>query len=219
MRLLAVALFFAASAAHADPDKWTTFYGGFSLGAANARSTWTTDATLAPSPESVEHSATDPVAGVQFGYRKAASEHLRIGLEFAWLAARIQKAAFSEQSINTEYTTRIHDPLSVTVQLGLAGSRTLAYIRGGFAYAGIELQAKNHNTGQVAVWDEHATGWTAGAGFDVRLRRAWSLGLQYDYTRLRAIDLLTTSNFGFGFAATDFQTRLHTGLLRLNYNY
>jgi opacity protein-like surface antigen len=219
VRLLAIALFFAAGAAHADPDKWTTFYGGFSVGASNARSTWTTDATLAPSPESVDHSATDPVFGVQFGYRKAATEHLRIGLEFAWLAARIQKTAFSTQSINTEYTTRIHDPLSVAVQLGIASSRTLTYVRGGFAYAGIELQAKNHNTGQVAVWDDHALGWTAGAGFEVRLRRAWSLGLQYDYTKLRAVDLLTTSNFGFAFAATDFQTRLHTGLLRLNYNY
>jgi len=219
VKALALALLLAAPAAHADAEAWRGWYGGFSIGATNARSSWTTDATLAPSPESVEHSATDPVFGVQFGYRKKAAEHLRIGLEFAWHAARIQKAAFSNQSINTEYTTRIHDPVSVAVQLGVPTSRTLTYIRGGFAYAGIELQAKNHNTGQVAVWDDHATGWTAGAGFEVKVRRAWSLGLQYDYGKLRAVNLGTVSNFGFGFAATDFQARLHTGLLRLNYNY
>jgi opacity protein-like surface antigen len=219
VRLLAIALFFTAGVAHADPDKWNSFYGGFSVGAANARSTWTTDATLVPSPESVDHSATDPVFGVQWGYRKAATEHLRIGLEFSWLAARIQKATFSTQSLTAEYTTRIHDPVSVAVQIGFAGSRTLMYVRGGFAYAGIELRALNHNGGQEAVWEDHATGWTAGAGFDVRLRRAWSLGLQYDYTKLRAVDLATVSNAGFTFSATDFQTRLHTGLLRLNYNY
>ena len=221
MRALALALLLAAPAAHAGPDDWRGFYGGVSLGAAKAHSTWTTDATSGVLNETVDHTAPDPAAGVQFGYRKGAGEHVRVGLELAWTAARIQKSSPSTLAgaDNRERITRVRNPLSVALQLGLAGSSTLAYLRGGFAYTTVELQAINHNVGNVAVWEDHARGWTAGAGLEVKLRRAWSIGLQYDYSKLRADNLSTMNNGGVVVQANDFQTRLHSVLLRLNYNY
>lgn len=221
MRWLAAALLALATAAHAEPGPWSGFYGGVSLGAGKAHSTWVTDATSGTLDESVDHTATDPMGGVQFGYRAGAGEHLRVGFEFAWTAAHIEKKSASTLAgaTNRERITQIKHPLSLALQLGFAGESTLAYLRGGLTYANVEMQAINHNVGNVAVWADHARGWTAGAGFEMKLHRAWSLGLQYDYSKLSADDLTTVNSGGVTVQANDFETRLHSILLRLNYNY
>src|SRR5215470_8915630 len=157
MKWLALSLLVLSGAARADADDWSGFYGGLGVGAIKAHSTWNTDATLGTPDEKVDHTATDPALGGQFGYRAAVAGPLRLGFEVAFHAARIEKTTAADLPAsfpNRERTTRIHDPLSIALQLGLAGgSQTFFYARGGWAYANIELQAKNNNVGNVALWE------------------------------------------------------------------
>jgi len=221
VKWLALALLAVAPAAQADAEAWKGFYGGFGLGGANAKSTWVTDATFGTLDEPVEHSAKSVAGGVQWGYRRPAGEHLLLGLEFAWYAAHMEdrSEANLQGAANRERVTKVLHPLSLAATLGVAFSRSLVYVRGGFAYAMIELQAINHQIGNVATWEDHATGWTAGAGFEYQLSRHLSLGFEYDYARLRAANLSTVNSGGVTVQAADFETKVNLFLLRANYRY
>ena len=209
MKLLALVLFLAAPAVHADADAWKGSYAGVNVGGARAHSTWRTDATSGqPAAETVDQSVGSGIIGGQIGYRFAASEHLLLGLELQGHAAKIEARDPSTYAAGRERVTTVRDPVSAAVQVGLAGSSTLAYLRGGYAYATIELEATNQLVGNVAVWEHHATGWTAGAGFEVLLRPKLSLGLQYDYYKLRAVSLSTVSSGGVTVEALNFETRI-----------
>lgn len=221
MRILALALFMAAGAARADAEAWKGFYGGLGFGAGRAHSTWTTDATLGTLDEPVDHKANGALLGAQYGYRAPVGDHLLLGLEAAWYGGRMEERAPANLPgiPSRERVTKVMNPFSAVVQLGFATARSLTYVRGGFAYAMLELQAINHQVGNVATWESHATGWTAGAGFEYNVHRRWSLGLEYDYAKLRAVDLSTVNSGGVIVQAADFQATVKLLLLRLNYRY
>ena len=223
MKWLALSLLIFSAAAFADDEKpWRGFYGGVGAGGGNAHSTWVTDATTGTLDEQVDHKARGGLLGAQFGYRWAAGGPLRAGLELAWYGGKMEErgdATFSGGPANRERVTKVLNPGSLAAQLGLGGSRTLFYVRGGLAFAMIELQAINHQVGNVATWETTALGWTAGTGLDIALRRNWSLGLEYDYARMSAKDRTTVNSGGVQVHANDFKTRMNIVLLRLNYLY
>ena len=222
MKWLALGLLIFSAAAFADDEKpWRGFYGGLGVGGGNAHSTWVTDATFLSSiNEPVDHKARGGLLGAQFGYRWAGGP-LRAGLEFAWYGGKMEERSDANLTgaPNRERVTKILNPGSLAAQLGLGGSRTLFYVRGGLAFASIELQAINHQVGNVATWETTALGWTAGTGLEIALRRNWSLGLEYNYARMSAKDRTTINSGGEQVHANDFKTRMNIGLLRLNYLY
>ena len=188
--------------------------------APGAHSTWRTDATSGPpAAETVDQTAGSGIIGGQIGYRLAASDHLLLGLEVQAQGGKIEARDPSTFAAGRERVTRVRDPVSAAVAVGVAGSSVLAYLRGGYAYATIETEASNQLTGNVASWDHHATGWTAGAGFEVLLRPKWTLGLQYDYYRLRAVNLTTVSNAGLTVQALDFETRMQAVHVRTSIRF
>jgi len=221
MRRFALLLIFVAPAAQADAEAWKGAYGGLGIGGANARSKWTTDATLGTLDESVEHSARGGLLGAQVGYRKRASEHLTLGAEFSWYGTHMEQRTDANiaGAPNRERVTKITSPALISAQLGFAGAKSLTYLRAGWAYAQIELQAINHQVGNVATWESGATGWSGGAGFEYQVRRHLSLGFEYDYLRLRMPDMTTVNSGGVTVHAADFETRLNLFLLRANYRY
>lgn len=220
MRLLALFLFALAPAAHADDDAWKGFYGGLGVGGAKTHSTWTTDATFGTLDEPVDHKASGVFGSAQFGYRWQPAQHLVLGLELALYPGRTEERTEADiAAANRERVTKIEHPAAAALVLGVAGASSLVYVRGGAAYSRIELQAINHQVGNVATWDTDAWGWTAGAGLEFQVRKHWSLGLEYNYAKLKASDQKTINSGGVEVRATDFQTRMNLYLLRANYRY
>jgi len=216
MKWLALSLLAFAAAAHADADGWNGWYGGLGAGGGNARSTWNTD--FDGSTEEVSHKARGGVVGGQIGYRWGGT--LLAGLELAWYGGKIEdRSQPSTGTANSERVTKVLNPGSLALQLGVGGSHALVYARGGLAFASIERQAINQAiSGDVATWETTALGWTAGTGFEVDIRRRLSLGLEYDYARLTAKDQ-TVGNDISRVHANDFKARLNIVLLRLNFRY
>ena len=220
MRRIALALFFLAPAAHADDPLWNGFYGGLGVGGGKAHSTWVTDATFLTLDEQIDHRASGALGGLQWGYRKPVAGPLLLGAELAWYGGKIEdRSQPSTGTANSERVTKVLNPGSLALQLGVGGSHALVYARGGLAFASIERQAINQAiSGDVATWETTALGWTAGTGFEVDIRRRLSLGLEYDYARLTAKDQ-TVGNDISRVHANDFKARLNIVLLRLNFRY
>lgn len=222
MRWLALSLLALSASARADADDWRGWYGGLGAGGGRAHSTWVTDATLGTLDEQVDQKARGGLLGGQFGWRGSAGGPLRAGLELAWYGGKMEERGDANVSgaPNQERVTKILNPGSLAAQLGIAaGSHALLYARGGLAFANIELQAINHQIGNVATWETTGLGWTAGTGLEVATGRHLSLGLEYDYARMSAKDRTTVSSGGVQVHAEDFKTRMSILLLRLNYRY
>jgi outer membrane immunogenic protein len=219
VKRLALVLFFIAPAAHADHDLWRGWYGGVGAGGGNAHSTWVTDATSGTLDEQVDHKTRGAVGGLQFGWRKPVAGPLLLGAEAAWYGGKIEERTDSDVAPGRERVTKVRNPGSIAALVGLAGSHFLFYARGGIALAQIELQAINHQVGNVATWESTGWGGTAGAGIEFNVHKRLSLGLQYDYARIKAKDQTTFNSGGVQVNAVDFKTTVNLVLLRLNYNY
>jgi opacity protein-like surface antigen len=220
VRRLAFILVFLAPAAYAQDELWRGFYGGIGAGGGNAHSTWVTDATFGTLDETVDHKARGALGGLQFGYRKPVAGPLLLGMEVAWYAGKMEERSDSNTGApNRERITKVRNPGSLAGLVGLAGSRSLFYLRGGVAFAQIELQAINHQIGNVATWESTGVGWTAGTGFETHIHRRLSLGLEYNHARMTTKDQDTINSGGVQVHAADFKTKVNLLLLRLNYNY
>lgn len=210
-----------SATARADADDWRGWYGGLGVGGGTAHSTWVTDATFGTLDEQVDHKARGGLLGGQFGWRGSAGGPLRAGLELAWYGGKMEERGDANitGADNRERVTKILNPGSLAAQLGIAASRALIYVRGGLAFANIELQAINHQVGNVATWETTALGWTAGTGFEIATGKHLALGLEYDYARLSAKDRTTVNSGGEQVHANDFKSKMKILLLRLNYRY
>ena len=219
-RWLLLLLCAASGASHADSESWKGAYLGLNAGGIRANASWVTDATTGPpASEGVTHSMSGGFVGGQVGYRFPASDRLLLGLELTYQGADIKTRATSDVAVSRERETRVRNPLALTAQLGWAGSNALVFVRGGYARADVRLEAINNLVANVAIWEHHATGWTAGGGIEVLVRRRLSLGVAYDHAKLRAVDLTTVNNGGVTVTAQEFQTTLRTLALRANYRF
>jgi outer membrane immunogenic protein len=220
-RWLLLLLAGAAGAAHADSEAWKGGYLGVNAGAIRAKSKWLTDvATGQPAAETVEHTGNGAFVGAQIGYRFPASDRLLLGLEFTYQGADIKTRGPSSLVPTRDRETRVRNPLALTAQLGWTGDRNLLFVRGGFVRADVRLETHNPAPlGATAVWEHHASGWTAGVGFERLVGRRLSVGAAIDYSKLRAVDLSTLNNGGAFVQAERFETSLRAFAVRANYRF
>ena len=73
---------------------------------------------------------------------------------------------------------------TVTGRVGYAAGSWLAYAKGGWAGADVELTLFDPNTPVRAHSSTWANGWTVGGGAEYRVSQRISLGVEYDYVEL-----------------------------------
>jgi len=73
---------------------------------------------------------------------------------------------------------------TVTARVGYAWDRWLAYAKGGYAGADVELTLADHVALVRASSDTWANEWTVGAGAEYALGRRFSLGVEYSFADL-----------------------------------
>jgi len=82
------------------------------------------------------------------------------------------------------YSSDITVLATVTARVGYAWDRWLAYAKGGYAGADVELTLFDRSALVRASSDTWANGWTVGAGAEYALVRRFSLALEYNYADL-----------------------------------
>jgi opacity protein-like surface antigen len=100
---------------------------------------------------------------------------------------------------------------TATAKAGIAGSRWMAYVEGGYAIANMNFVG---TTG--CNFNMTHTGPVAGVGIGMKLSQKVSLDLKYDHAWLGAQDIGCTS---FGFAATQVRTTANMDIVKLGLNY
>jgi outer membrane immunogenic protein len=228
----------------AEPLPVWTFAGvyfGAHAGGAWGRSEWTSDFPCDFIPGTSIFALCDPVnqkpggwvVGGQTGMRWQWSSWV-FGLEGTLAASRIiandpstctGPLCIPAVVATLHYETLISTLYSGTAQLGYAFNRTLWYVKGGWAGGEIRRNgvqvipvpaAAIFSTGET----RQAQGWTVGTGFEYLVLQNLSLGVEYDYFRLRGSSFSTCllpGPLACNLNATDVRADVHQVLARANY--
>ena len=221
------------------PPKWTGFYGGINIGGGWGASSyswnaWYADGLNGGVSNNLRYgSGMTPgiVGGLQAGYNFEIPGVKVAGMGFvAGVEADFQGTAMGSNStqngwlvnVNNGVTafksTQVNGPLNVPGfgtargRLGILLAPTfLLYGTAGFAYAGIQRNGAGFNLSSVQ------TGWSAGGGMEFLLSPAWSLKMEYLYTKVGG----TYTKFmnGYGPALYPIGNSTAWNLVRLGLNY
>ena len=202
---------------------WSGLYIGGQAGGAFSRSDWATDATLGGLFDNNTHEKDNWVAGGQVGWRGQWGNWV-LGVEGMWSATDLETTELSSALLALGVperfrSTNIDQLYSVTGQIGYAWDRWLAYAKGGWAGASVELSTLNAISGVTSSISGNATGWTVGGGVEYAFAPNWSFAVEYNYYDLTMGDKGTTQTNGAAANYIDFDTQIHTIMGRVNYTF
>ena len=207
---------------------WAGVYFGAHAGGGWGRTDWRTNEFTGLGGSGDEFIRHDPggwVLGGQLGARWQWGAWV-VGVEGSLAASRIRD---NTTVINTatgavipgSSADTLHGTLAtVTGQVGYAWNRTLWYVKGGWAGSETRLRADllgpaacGPCAGITRLW----TGYTAGAGIEYLVLQNLSLGIEYDYFRLRTGNTNNQASDGFPVVWLDQSARIHQVVARANY--
>ena len=93
---------------------------------------------------------------------------------------------------------------------GYAFDRTLFFVAGGVAVAGVDIKAFDNATGAVAAWSDTRIGWTLGGGVEYRVAPQASVRLEYLYDNYGAKTLAAQTVGSIAFPSRDSKLDSHT---------
>jgi outer membrane immunogenic protein len=222
---------------------WTwagVYFGAHAGGAWGKTSAWTSDFNCAIGVLCDTPGQQKPggwVVGGQAGARWQWGA-LVLGVEGTLAATRIiaNDPATCVPGVNTcigipggfdvHHETLLSTLYTATAQVGWAFNRTLWYVKGG--YAGGEVRRKSEDilgvAGATFAGGEtrQASGWTVGTGIEYLVLQNLSLGIEYDYFRLRGSSATNLAISGTGVASfqttmSDVRLDVHQVVARANY--
>ena len=116
------------------------------------------------------------------------------------------------------------DFLTTVDRIGYAQGKWLAYAKGGWAGADVQLTLFDHGTPVRANSSDFAKGWMVGGGGEYAIGRNVSLGVEYDYSdldwdRWRISCPTCPSGVGGGVPVVDGDIKVQSQTARLNYRF
>jgi outer membrane immunogenic protein len=232
--VLLAAAAFAPSAATADgfrsggyvaPHIWTGLYVGGHVGYAWSDMDWALDYPFAAPPASSSFNNDGAIAGGHLGYQHQFGQWV-VGVEVS-LTGGFDKDTLDGINLFAASTagvlrTDIDWMLLATARVGYAWDRWLAYVKGGYAGAMIELHTDdNVPPDYVSTSRKLHSGWTVGVGAEYMVASGVMLGIEYNYVNLGAdpttpvFDEVSTAQVGTAFS--DVDTEIHSVMARLSF--
>lgn len=196
---------------------WTGLYAGVHLGSAytsvDANSNVVDPVTLFA--ENFDQSSTSFTGGLQVGWQKQWGRMV-VGIEFAYSWLDFNETSQSSFVPGLSRSSEVHNLFALTGRLGYADERWLAYGKGGWASAEVDINFNQAGTGAViSSSGGRENGWTAGVGIDYALMPNLFLGVEYNYLHVGIDAPPPVPNSQFGNIDIDVQTVV----VRLNYRF
>lgn len=171
---------------------WEGFYLGGQYGKAKSRSDWTYDNanyfnTLGPTVlgTSFNMNSAGNVSGLYLGYNYVFALFV-VGLEGSLQKASLNKTTASPYFPATDSeTTNINRFGILKGRIGYANQSWLLSLSGGWATAKANLSVQNASSNVVASSSQWVNGWTTGTAVEYKITDGFSLGLAYDYIKLK----------------------------------
>jgi outer membrane immunogenic protein len=212
-----------------DVFNWSGVYVGAHLGAAWGDVDWSGPAvTRFVDGGRVSHELDDgSLAGAHLGFNHQFGRWVG-GAEVSLSGGDMEGSSENEILGGGDITTRteIDKLFLATVRLGYAWDRTLAYVKGGYASAEVNLRAAGEidDVGEIAFSSsERQEGFTIGGGLEYALTNRVLLGLEYN-----RVDLGNATHVGFATVNDTFSTPvpvrvepdvLHVAMARLSLKF
>jgi outer membrane immunogenic protein len=156
----------------AAPFSWTGFYIGASGGYAWGDSDWTDLGGLGSNVKF--NDLKGAIGGGQVGYNRQ-NGPLVLGVEGTITSGIDQSGRVLSATLGTD----VKWMATAVGRVGYAFGNSLAYAKGGYAAAGIEINGDNGV--ETFTHRELHNGWTVGGGWEYAFTRNLSLGVEYNF--------------------------------------
>jgi outer membrane immunogenic protein len=214
---LSVAVALAPGAFASEPDRgpppsWTGLYIGLHAGVGQANIDWD-NVTL--TGESVSFDATSFIGGGQIGYNAQFGRWV-LGVEASLSGAGLSDTQNSVIGGGITFTSSVDWIGTVTGRVGYAGDSWLAYGKGGWAIADLNLSGNNPGFPDSFSLSDTVNGWTVGAGIEWKIARNLSLAVEYSFIDLGSRDVSGETAIGIPFTLEGVDTQIQSITARLN---
>jgi outer membrane immunogenic protein len=174
---------------------WTGFYVGLHAGYLWSDADWDFVSRVPGRGDrgtfvfDVDQSPTGPFGGGQVGYNWQTGSWV-FGVEASYSGVRARdslKNTDTRTAADDVWKTKIEDLFLATGRLGYSWGPSLIYVKGGYASAHVGLSTLDTSGAPGSSSADHRHGgWTIGGGWEHKLARNISVGLEYDYIDLNS---------------------------------
>src|SRR5262245_2488451 len=201
--------------AYATPPTWTGFYVGAHLGGAWSDVEWT-NVTL--NGERVTNDSSGFFGGAQMGYNQQFGNFV-VGVEATLsggsLAADFRSVVDPAQISATDISTIV----TVVGRLGVVVDRWMLYAKGGWAGASVDVAGRNTSSLDRFSFDDWRSGWTVGTGFEYKVARNISVGVEYSFIDLGSENIAGVTKLSVPVTIRDHDVQIQSVTARLNYQF
>jgi outer membrane immunogenic protein len=145
-----------------------------------------------------------------------------IGGELSLSGGNVEGSRLAPSVSNDDLrTTKLNSLFLATLRLGYAlDGNFLAYIKGGYAGANVDVSVVDDTGPNVGTWksSEWQNGWTIGGGLEFAVSPNVLLGVEYNYADLGRERHSGATSDG-GTAVTDVDVNVHTVWARLSFKF
>lgn len=202
---------------------WTGFYIGGNVGGVAAGGRVATDPTNAIGSGNGDQNdifKSGVTGGAQVGYNWQASPNWVLGIEgdFNWLGSSRSTCDINDCNSNNPliFTAKTDYLATVRGRIGYAWDRSLLYVTGGLAIAGVNDSFTNYSLTEIDSHKATKTGYVVGGGIETALWASnWTVKAEYLYANVGANRVFTAAGDGY----LDFTHEYHVGRLGLNYRF
>jgi outer membrane immunogenic protein len=204
-------------AAYAAPayTNWSGFYIGGHAGGAWSDADWS-NVNLTGEP--VSNSSSGFIGGGQIGYNQQYG-NIVLGVEASLSGTTLSDDSRSVVNPAVTYSTDVNTIVTVTGRLGVAVDQWLLYGKAGWAGAQVDVSGRNTALPDSFSFDDWRNGWTVGAGFEYKLARNISLGLEYSYIDLGSDSFSGRTAANIPVTVSDHDLQIQSVTARLNFQF
>ena len=196
---------------------WTGFYVGAHLGGAWSDVEWAN--VVAWTGERVTNDSSGFFGGAQMGYNQQFG-NIVLGVEAALSGGSLSGGFRSVvDPAAVTYNTDINTIVTVTGRLGLAANQWMLYAKAGWAGAQVDVSGRNTAIPDRFSSDDWRNGWTVGGGFEYRVARNISLGIEYSFIDPGSESISSVTRLGTPVLVRDNDVQIQAVTARLNYQF
>jgi outer membrane immunogenic protein len=195
---------------------WTGLYVGAHLGGAWSDVDW---ANVTLTGERVTNDSSGVFGGAQMGYNQQIGS-IVLGVEATLSGGSLSDTFHSAVDPAQTYTTDINTIVTVTGRLGVAVNQWMIYGKAGWAGSDVDVSGRNSATLDRFSFVDWRSGWTAAGGFEFKVSRNISLGVEYGFIDLGSESISgVTRLLRTPVSIRDNDVQVQSIIARLNYQF
>jgi outer membrane immunogenic protein len=194
---------------------WTGLYVGVHLGGAWSDVEW---ANVTLTGERVANDSSGFFGGAQMGYNQQFGS-IVVGVEATLSGGSLSDNFHSVVDPAQFYATDISTIVTVAGRLGVGADQWMLYAKGGWAGASVDVSGRNTATFDRFSFDDWRSGWTVGTGFEIKVSRNISLGIEYSFIDLGSESITGVTRLSVPVSVRDSDVQIQSVTARLNYQF